>query len=141
MRATSTFAHVAGGVLVAHGTLGFAVTGVSATPDAREALLGIGISPLVNLAHVGLGLALITATALGPAWARTAALVAAAVLATLGLLGLSGSATGGALDGANAGTTTAHLVLAGWATVANLRSTRRQPDQPGGPTAPKPVRR
>ena len=55
MRATSTFAHVAGGVLVAHGTLGFAVTGVSATPDAREALLGIGISPLVNLAHVGLG--------------------------------------------------------------------------------------
>ncbi len=141
MRSTSTFSHVAGGVLVVHGTLGFAITGLATVPEAQDRLLGIGISPLVNAIHVGIGLALITAAALSPASGRTATLVAAVALGTLGLLGLAGSASNGALTGTDGTTTAGHLVLAAWATVTTIRAAGQRCDPSEGRATTKAVQR
>lgn len=124
MRPTSTFAHVAGGVLVIHGTLGLAITGLASTPAAQDRLLGVGISPILNVVHVTLGLALVTTAALDDRWGRNATLVAAAALATLGLLGLAAPPGGGVLGSANGATTASHLVLAVWAAFACLQASR-----------------
>jgi hypothetical protein len=116
------FGHLGGGLLVALGALGLAVTGLAdpLAPQGKD-LLVLTVNPAQNLVHIAIGLLMIGGAAGSHASARTTMLVASAALGTLGLVGLVlNSPTGNPLA-INGWGNLLHLGLAGWGTMVLIR--------------------
>lgn len=100
------FGNVFGGVYVAVGLIGFALTGVDgfAASNGPELII-FQINPLHNVVHVLIGVALLAAAGAGEAVARQVTAVVGAVYGVVGVLGFvlvgSGSLNILALNGAD----------------------------------------
>jgi hypothetical protein len=116
------FGYLGGGLLVALGAIGLAITGLSDPlgPQGRE-LLVFTVNPAQNLVHIVLGLLMVGGAAGSHVSARTTMLIASAALGTLGLVGLAlNSPTGNPLA-INGWGNLLHLGLAGWGTMVLIR--------------------
>ena len=124
MAPATRFGLLGGGLLVALGGLGFAVTGAARPLTSSGArLLGIGVNPAQNIVHVQIGMVLVLAATSSTSAARTATLLAAAALGVIGLFGLALVRTTGDPLGLNGWSNALHLGLSAWASMAALRST------------------
>lgn len=123
MHAVARFGHLGGGLLTATGALGLAVTGLARPLTPRgEHLLLLEVTPAQNLLHLALGLAVIVGAAGTASTARTTALLATAILATLGVVGLALATTADPLA-LTTTSATLHLGLAAWGGTATLLDT------------------
>lgn len=122
-----TFGNVAGASYLALGVVGLAITGLDGFTSPQGAHLWVlEINPLHNVVHVLLGAGLVLGASRSRDDARTATLVTAAALGSIGLLGLAlgGAETPLALNTAD---NVAHLVTAVAATTAWAIDRRRTP--------------
>lgn len=128
MSATTRYGYLGGGLLTATGVLGLAVTGL-ADPLAPhgEHLLLLEVNPAQNLLHLALGLWMVVGAAASPSAARSTALTAAAVLGTLGVVGLALTGPAGSPLALNGWGNGLHLGLAVWGAMATLRTDHGSP--------------
>lgn len=122
MGTVTRFGHLGGGLLVALGAIGLAITGLS-DPLASQGrdLMIFTVNPAQNLVHVALGLLMIGGAAGSHTAARTTMLIASAALGTLGLVGLVLIGPAGNPLAVNAWGNLLHLGLAGWGTMVLVR--------------------
>jgi hypothetical protein len=119
------FARVAGVLYSAAGIVGLALTGTGdLTRTVGASLLGIEVNGLANLLHLGVGVTLVVAAAVGPEVARTVTLLTAAGAGVAGLLGFAVIGTDANVLALNAATNYTHLATAALATIAAARSHR-----------------
>lgn len=120
------FGHLGGGLLVALGAIGLAVTGLAEplAPQGRD-LLVLTVNPAQNLVHTAIGLLMVGGAAGSRTSARTTMLIASAALGTLGLVGLVLSSPPGNPLAINGWGNLLHLGLAGWGTMALVRDQDR----------------
>jgi hypothetical protein len=120
------FGYLGGGLLVALGAIGLAITGLSDPlgSQGRE-LLMFTVNPAQNLAHIAIGLLMIGGAAGSQTSARTTMLVVSAALGTLGVVGLMLTSPAGNPLAVNGWGNLLHLGLAGWGTMALVRGQDR----------------